>query len=133
MDMDQALDGFLNTLLPDIGCELDYSSSSLSILEAWLLRRYASLAEALVATESRVVDGAARYVGEVLRNNLGASKWFIDFSDEKNAFYGLPQLKDLPGQVVQACPLTLVTTAIDRRTGSFLQKVYLNAENRARI
>ena len=133
MGMDDALERFLGLLSPDVRDELDYSPSSLFVLEAWLLSTYADPDRALAASESKIVDGAARYIGEVFRKNLGAGKWFIEFSDKKNAFYGLPQLKGLPNQKVQVCPLTLVTSAIDRRTGKFLESIYLNNQRNANL
>lgn len=67
----------------------------------------------------------ARYVGQVFRKKLGG-KWTIDYSDKKNAFYGLPQLVGMNGQRTQICPLTLVTASTDRRTGSFIRMVFDN-------
>lgn len=125
MDMDNALDS-LFSILPDRTRRcMDYSPQSLQILEEWLLDKYSDTIMMLPASESKMVDGVARYVGEVFRKNLGG-KWIIGFKDKKNAFYGLPQLGEIPGQQSQICPLILVTTSADRRTGKFLQTIFQN-------
>lgn len=72
----------------------------------------------------------ARYVGQVFRANLGG-KWKIDFSDPKNAFYDLPQLVGMSSQRAQICPLTLVTSSLDRRTGWQLRLVFDNCAREA--
>lgn len=129
-DMDDALTRFLDSLPGEVKGRLDHSPQSLSALEEWLLSRYPGTDAMLPTSESQVVDGAARYVGEVFRRSLGG-KWTIECKDQRNAFYGLPQLTGLPGQQAQLCPLTLVTTSADRRTGKFLQMVYLNNKESA--
>ena len=125
MDMDTALDKFFSVLPEGTKQRLDYSPESLQILEAWLLCQYSDTSLMLPVSESKLVDGIARYIGEVFRKNLGG-KWIIDFKDKKNAFFGLPQLSGMPGQKQQICPLTLATASADRRTGMFLQTVYQN-------
>jgi hypothetical protein len=130
MDMDDALIRFVDTLPTEIKAQIDFSPESLVVLEAWLLSKYSDTDKIMLMTESKVVDGAARYVGEVFRRCLGG-KWVIDFKDKNNVFYGLPQLSGLPGQTVQICPLTLVTASTDRRTGKFLYTIYLNNKKNA--
>lgn len=130
MDMDEALSRFFDVLPEGMRQGMDYSPDSLQVLEAWLLIKYSDTDVMLLTSESKLVDGAARYIGEVFRKNLGG-KWIIDFKDKKNAFYGLPQLSGIPGQRVQICPLTLVTTLADRRNGKFLQTIYQNNKRNA--
>jgi hypothetical protein len=125
MDMDEALDNFLKALPDDTRQCMNYSPNSLQVLEEWLLSKYSDTDVMLSMSESKLVDGAARYIGEVFRKTLGG-KWFVDFKDEKNAFYGLPQLNSMPGQKIQVCPLTMATALADRRTGKFLQMIYQN-------
>lgn len=130
MEMDNALDRFFGVLPEGARQGMDYSPESLQILEAWLLGKYSDTTMMLPVSESKLVDGVARYIGEVFRRNLGG-KWIIDFKDKKNAFYGLPQLGGMPGQKLQICPLTLATTSADRRTGKFLQTIYQNNKRNA--
>jgi hypothetical protein len=125
IDMDDAIERFLGTLSSDIRGYLDFSPESLSVLETWLLKKYSSSEETRSMTEARTIDGAARYIGEVFRKKLGG-KWKIDFSDEKNAFFGLPQLSGMAGQKIQMCPTTLVTASVHRRTGRFIREIYDN-------
>lgn len=125
MDMDDTLERFRQALpVADIH-RLDYSAESLQFVEALVLAAYPDVPEALAPSETERIDQFARYVGEVFRKHLGG-KWIIDFSDPKNAFYGMPQLSGLKGQLAQLCPLTLVTTSLDRRTGKFLRMIYEN-------
>lgn len=90
MNMDEALDNFLKALPDNIRQCMNYSPNSLQVLEEWLLSKYSDTDVMLSMSESKLVDGAARYIGEVFRKTLGG-KWFVDLKDEKNAFYGLPQ------------------------------------------
>ena len=66
-------------------------------LESVVLAKYSSIDEIKKPDEAKVVDGMARYVGQVFRKKLGG-KWTIDYSDKKNAFFGLPQLVGMNGQ-----------------------------------
>ena len=86
MDMDDAIEGFIQYLPNHIANKLDYSIESLSTLETWLLDKYDSIEKIKPQSESTIVDGAARYIGETYRRALGG-KWNIDFSDDKNAFH----------------------------------------------
>jgi hypothetical protein len=125
MDMDGAIERFRRTLpLADRG-KLDYSAESLAFVEAIALSAYHGVHEATGPSEAQRIDQFARYVGEVFRKNLGG-KWIIDYSDPKNAFFGMPQLSGLTGQQTQLCPLTLVTASLNRRTGRFLRMVFDN-------
>jgi hypothetical protein len=125
MDMDDALERFRQELPLDDRDRLDYSAESLDFVEALALSGYPGVQEAKAPTEAKRIDQLARYVGQVFRKHLGG-KWSIDFSDPKNAFYGLPQLSGLDGQRAQVCPLTLITASLDRRTGKFLRMVFEN-------
>jgi hypothetical protein len=125
IDMDDALDRFMSEMPPQTRECLGFSSDSLSIIESWLLNRYENPGEAKADSEAYLVDGAARYVGETFRVNLGG-KWVIDYSDSKNVFYGLPLLKGMRGQRAQFCPLAMVVASTARRTGNFIKKVFDN-------
>jgi hypothetical protein len=128
MDMDNALGSFQSVVAGNINYDLDYSPESLLLLEDWLLNKYENVDTALMGSEAKVVDGAARYVGEIFRKSFGG-RWVIELIDKKNAFYGLPQLSGMVGQKAQICPSTLVTSSIDRRSGSFLKTIYLNSKS----
>jgi hypothetical protein len=125
MDMSDAIERFQQSLPSELQGRLDYSPESLEVVEGFALAKYSMVAEAKKQSEAFTVDGIARYVGQVFRKHLGG-KWVIDFSDKKNAFYGLPQLSGMVGQKTQLCPLTLVTASLDRRTGKFIRTVFDN-------
>jgi hypothetical protein len=127
MQMDEDIDEFLAQLPPKVRTRLDSSAGSLDILEAWLLEKYPSPEAARPRTEARVLDGAARYVGEILRKSTG-SKWSINF-EKSFVFRGLPILvggsafKEMP-----ECPLSLITASLDRRTGTYLSRIVSKAQ-----
>lgn len=125
MDMTDAITRFRQSVPDNIGARLDFSPNSLAAIEEFALATYPTVADAKKKTEAKLVDGMARYVGQVFRKHLGG-KWTINFADKKNAFYGLPQLTDMDGQKTQVCPLTLVTASLDRRTGKFIRTVFDN-------
>ena len=119
-DMDDALERFSALLPVDVAGALDGSTGSLDALEVWILERYPDTESMLADEEATTVDGAARYIGEVLRRELGGY-WDIDLDDERNAFYSLPVVttSERPTPVA---PAALATAAADRRTGSFIRE-----------
>ncbi|MGI2035626.1 hypothetical protein ACRQ1B_24920 [Rhizobium panacihumi] len=129
MDMDDAIENFRRSIPAELASRLDFSDESLKILESFVLEIYPDVETIKQSGEAKMIDGMSRYVGEVFRKHLGG-RWFIDYSDKKNAFYGLPQLKNLKGQIVQICPMTLVSASTDRRRGDFIFSVFSNMRNR---
>ena len=125
MDMDDAIDRFVQSAPQDVRQRLDHSAESLDALEEWVLAKYKSPADALPAQEAAFLDGAARYLGEVLRTRTG-SKWAIRFDDPKYVFHGLPILKGGKLGEMPCCPLTTVTAATDRRTGRYFSTILRN-------
>jgi hypothetical protein len=121
-DMDDALDRFREMLPSHVSGALDGSPRSLDALEAWLLERYPDTESMLAADQAETIDGAARYVGEVLRHATTGGYWDIDLTDERNVFHGLPVVTTADKPTPLA-PATLVTAAADRRTGTFLRQV----------
>src|SRR5689334_3350326 len=90
-DMDDALERFFQFLPEPVRARLDYSPESLDALESWILARYPDTKAMLGPSESRVVDGLARYIGETYRKQIGG-RWNIRLDDPKYAFYGIPEL-----------------------------------------
>jgi len=121
-DMDDALDRFVVNLPPRVREGLDFSPGSLDTIEAWVLQRYPSTKEMLRKTESRIVDGLARYIGETFRKALGG-RWEIRLDDPNYVFYGIPQLTGFGEKSSATCPLCLATASADRRTGRYLSGV----------
>lgn len=128
MDMDDALDYFLAILPPQIKDKLDFSPSSLSTLEAWILDEYPSIQAMLVSNQSRQVDGVARYIGETFRKSLGGH-WDIHLDEPKFAYFGVPILTGYEEKPTPICPLTLATASAERRTGKYLP-ILKNISNR---
>jgi hypothetical protein len=125
MDMEDALDRFRSSVPPELALRLDHSPKSLDMLEQYALETYPSIDAAKNSKEAARLDGFSRYLGESLRHSLGG-KWFIDFSDSRNGFHGLPQLMGLSGQTTQICPLAMVKAALDRRSGTFWSAILRN-------
>ena len=125
MEMDDAIATYRRSLPKSLADKLDFSPDSLGVMEAHVLATYENVSQAKASTEAKRLDAMARYVGETFRKHFGG-KWKIDYSDKKNAFYGLPQLAGMKSQDVQFCPLTLVTASTQRRTGTFFRKIFDN-------
>jgi len=125
MDMDDAIDRFVQSAPADVRSSLDLTGASLDAIEALVLARYKTPADTRSAQEAAFLDGAARYVGEVLRVATG-SKWSIRFDDPKFVFHGLPILTG-GTLTVPCCPLTTVTASTDRRTGRYFSLLLGNA------
>ena len=118
--MDDALDSFKASLPIGLASRLDQSVESLDLLEQHYLSVFPTVADALKPDAKLVLDGYTRYVGETIRTLIN-SKWGICLTDPKNAYFGLPTLGNNT-----LCPLTLVTTAADRRTGEFWSTIAKN-------
>jgi hypothetical protein len=120
--MEDALEKFLGQLPEDVRRSLDYSPASLDALEKWLLERYTSPQLMLAPDEKDILDGAARYIGETFRKNVGGY-WEIDLDNPKYVFFGLPILT---GFRVPESPHSLATASTHRRTGTYLRTVLEN-------
>ncbi|AFY43308.1 hypothetical protein Nos7107_2708 [Nostoc sp. PCC 7107] len=128
MDMDDALERFLAILPPQVKKKLDFSPSSLSTLEAWILDKYPNTPAMLESDQSRLVDGVARYIGETFRKSLGG-RWDIQLDDPKFVYFGVPILTGFEEKPTPICPLTLATASADRRTGKYLRTILENIRN----
>jgi hypothetical protein len=106
-------------MMKGTGGRFDFSPESLSIVEEWILDRYSSTDEMLPTSESPVVNLLACYIGESMLRQRGG-KWDIQLNPGY-AFFGVPVVV-LPNGDVE-CPLTLATTAADRRTGDIIRSV----------
>ena len=103
-----------------MGKELDVDLASLDVLERFLLDRYRGPDQILKLDQRGVADAAARHVGRVITFEVDGAAWEIDLEDEKNVFYRLPIVRMADG--FDDCPLALITTSLDRRTGRFLRE-----------
>ncbi len=120
--MDEFLEEFATEFSEEEQILLDYSPESLEIVEKWILTNYKNAAVMLKASEKQRVNQVACYVGETFRKSKGG-KWDIQLDNPSFVFYALPVLT---GTFDPECPLSLVTAAADRRTGSYLRQVLKN-------
>jgi hypothetical protein len=126
--MDDVLDDF-RAAHPDL--ELDGTDASLARLERWLLDRCPN-AEALTApSEERILDGVARYLGEMMRERVGGM-WDVVLDDPKFIYGRLPILHVPNRENVPFCPHYTVRLALKRRTGELFTSVVAKAIEHAR-
>ena len=92
---------------------------SLDRLEEFLLDRFATVEEALALGARAITSAAARHVGTVIVLATDGAKWTARLDDPDSVYYQLPILAFPDGY--EECPLTMVTTAVDRRTGTFMR------------
>jgi hypothetical protein len=124
MDMDDAIDRFINSTPPDISKQMDGTASSLDAMEAHLLSIYPNPAQVRALDQAIFVDGAARYLGEIYRIGTD-SKWTLDLKNEDAVFYRIPALR---GGSLKAplCPMTTISACTERRTGTFFSTIFKN-------
>lgn len=125
MEMESAIQSFLESAPESVASRLDFSNESLSAIESWIMALYEGPGEIMRPEDSHVHDGAARYIGQTFRRVLGGV-WKIDFSDSENVFFGVPQISGMSGQKSQFCPHALVTSLLDRRKGNYLVTIFNN-------
>jgi hypothetical protein len=80
--MDDALAEFCEWLPQAVRERSTISPQSLDALEAWLLKQYPRPEALMARSESRVLDGGARYIGEAFRMTVGG-RWTIDLENRK--------------------------------------------------
>jgi hypothetical protein len=102
-------------------CELGVDLETLDLLERYLVGRYKSIKAALALDQRAVIDAAARIAGVTLVLAVDGARWNIDLDDPANVYYRLPVIVMPDG--MQECPITMVTAALDRRTGTFLRGI----------
>lgn len=127
IDMDDAIERLLALLPSDqMRQKLDFSPPSLDTLEAWILERYSSTEAMLEQSETTIVDGLARYIGETYRMALGGH-WDINLDDPQRVYFGIPILVAHESRLeTEICPLSLATASANRRTRIYLRMVLEN-------
>jgi len=128
-EMDDALEQFVEGIPEPTRSQLDFSTASLDVLEAWVLARYGSPEELMKPEAKHLLDGVARYVGETYRKQLGG-RWQIRLDDPKYAFFGLPELTGFSERPTPICPHSLATAMTDRRNGTYLRTILENTKKR---
>ncbi|HEX8434760.1 hypothetical protein [Archangium sp.] len=124
-EMEPALQKFLGTLPQELARQLDFSPTSLAVVEKMILERYPTYESTEPPEEAPAMDAFARYVGETFRKNVGG-RWELRIDDPKYVFYGIPQLSGFSEKSTPICPLTMVSASTDRRTGKYLATILEN-------
>jgi hypothetical protein len=93
--------------------------ASLDRVERFLLERYPTLDAALTLHERGVVDAASRHVGRFIQVATNGSKWALNLDDPDEVHYRLPVVQFNDG--TNESPLTMITTSLSRRTGTFMR------------
>ncbi len=90
-----------------------------------LMDRYPDAEDARRDGDSKLFDGAARYVGETLRRNLGGT-WGIELQDKSSVHYAKPTLANFRNFMPPVCPTQWLFTAVQRQRGDFMRRVVMN-------
>jgi hypothetical protein len=122
--MAEGLNEFFERLPAEVRDKLDFSVESLDVLEAWLLERYPDIEHTRQKSESQMLGGAARYIGETFLKHIGG-RWDIELDDLRYIFFNVPQLVDLRSGMAAGpiCPMSLATACTDRRRGNFISRL----------
>jgi len=112
----------LSILPKEVRMRLDYSPSSLDVLETYIRANY-TMEEMKDRRNKFARDLFARYIGETLRRSGSDLYWSFETEDDQSPFYGVPVLLTL-GQEDQVPPMTptiWVMTLIEKSDGGFLR------------
>lgn len=122
-DIPNILDGFISRMPKEVADKLDFSMESLSIVEKRLLDSYQTIEQIMFEEPFYILDGYAVYVGETFRKIIASHDPHICWQlvlEEDNVYYSLPILD---GFNIIACPLSMVTASLDRRTGVYISSI----------
>ncbi|AYB29171.1 hypothetical protein [Chryseolinea soli] len=113
----------LKEALPfEISKNLDYSSSSLDLIERYLLDKYTR--EDFSKNENKYfLDQLASYLGTTCKRNWQNSFWDIELDDEQQAFFGVPILKIKESPLPPFSPYHTLTALFSRKRGNFLSTI----------
>lgn len=114
LDMDEALKHFMDQLPPTLGAALDYSTESLTELEKWIVARCKDSMDILNSKYPEISDGAARYIGEVIRRHTGGY-WDI-VTDKPIKYNRWPIIRGPKTNRFVTCPVWLTVSCKPKRT-----------------
>ena len=120
--MPDALASWMERVPEDLSKQLDYSITSLEVLEEWLLQEFPDARSAVGGENFLIGDGAARYIGETLIRNFGG-RWDMDVHDPNSLVFGTPCIRGFGKGGIPVVPLRLVVNALDRREGGHFKFV----------
>ncbi len=116
-EINEAIDYFLDNLPSEINKQLNYTPESLQVIEIWIHKHCPNTQDILMDKYPEVSDGAARYIGEVFRRNLGGC-WDIVLDQPSAKFNSLPIIIGTAEHNYKKCPVTMTTMA--RRSGTYI-------------
>lgn len=120
-EMDDVLEEFL-LMTSELEYDLDYSISSLGMLESYIDKNISSKGDINTITR------ASRYLGEVFRRNVGG-RWDLCLDDPKNINFKLPIINDYSDLDIEFCPVAIIGNYIvNKRKGLILKAVESNME-----
>ncbi len=122
-EMDDQLEAFFSENVPAIADKLDFSESSLDVLEEWMLSKYSSVDALMDPSQKTVLDRLARYIGETTRKKYNL-KWKIELKNPDDAYFGLPVMTDEKGKRNYECPHSVTTATVDRQEPGYLRMVF---------
>ena len=111
----------LSILPKKVRSQLDYSPSSLDVIEEYIRANYTP--DEMKDKKNKFArDLFARYIGETLRKNVAELYWSFESADEEHPFYGIPVLLPL-GEEEHVPPMTptLWVVTLMEQEGSFLR------------
>lgn len=112
-EMDDVLDSFVTEAASN-EVVLDYSLSSLPLLEEFLLARAAG------ADSEVLINRAARYLGEVFRKTVGG-KWELCLKDPKYLYSRLPVISGYATTPIEFCPIEVVRNFLHSKRKGLLR------------
>lgn len=107
-----------------INDRLDYSITSLDILEKYLLENYTVDS---IMQDKEMWDYCASYIGYTYKKNILSAEWYIDLDNKKNIFYNMPCLRVI--NKVNFVPHSYVTTLLSRKKDNLLSTTIKNHIN----
>ena len=113
-EMDDVLEEFVG-LFNKNGFELDYSLSSLDLLENIIDSMEAN------ANDSKFVNRCSRYLGEVFIKELGG-RWDLSLDNPDNVYFKLPIVNDYSNLDIEFCPIAIINNYLVRKRPGLLKE-----------
>jgi hypothetical protein len=128
----ERIQDFKQSLPIEISSKLDTSIDSLNIIEKHLLDNYTfdTIREEINAS---FYDGCARYIGDTFCHNVKGAYWSIETENKNSMFHNIPVIMVRDTDTFAVCPLTMTTTLLDRKIGTFLSSITTNYQQEPRI
>jgi len=121
-EMDDVLEEFISDAKKD-GMNLDYSLSSLDNLELIILKNLDKEINVEI-----LKNRSSRYLGEVVRKNLGG-KWELCDKDPRYLYFKLPVISGYSNFPIEFCPIEIIENFVfSKKRGLLKQAVEADME-----